>query len=196
MATTESAAGQGIVAAQPATTQDKPEDRAPPTTREQFLARLADALAGSDDVQHRHNIGLQCWAFMDRVWDRRTRAAKARSQWNWLRYAGAVIPVIAAGAGGGLVGHLHGVAGSVIGWVALVGGLAGAAVNAVRPAVEYGVDLRKAADFEQLYWDVFNYAMVELPSADHDHIPAKLNGFARRMEEIALTSGGSTGNSS
>ena len=67
---------------------------------------------------------------------------------------------------------------------------------AVRPAVEYGVDLRKAAEFEQLYWDVFNYAMAELPTADAMTIPAKLNGFTQRMQEIAVTSGGSSATSS
>lgn len=49
----------------------------------------------------------------------------------------------------------------------------GAAINAVRLAVEYGVDLRKADEFEQLYWDVFNYAMAELPTADAMTIPTQ-----------------------
>jgi hypothetical protein len=56
--------------------------------------------------------------------------------------------VVAAGAGDSLVGHVHGTAGTVIGWVALIGGLVGAAIDAARPAVEYGVDLRKPAEFE------------------------------------------------
>ena len=133
---------------------------------------------------------------MDRLWFRRTHAAQARSQWNMFRYAGSVIPVVAAGAGGSLVGHVHGTAGTVIGWVALIAGLVGAAINAVRPAVEYGVDLRKAAEFEQLYWDVFNYAMAELPTVDTTEIPAKLQGFSQRMEEISVTSGSSTATSS
>jgi hypothetical protein len=102
-----------------------------------------------------------------------------------------VIPVVAAGAGGSLVGHVHGPAGTVIGWVALIGGLVGAAINAVRPSVVYGVVLGKAAEFEQLYWDVFNYAMAELPTADLTEIPAKLDGFTQRMQEIAITSEGS-----
>jgi hypothetical protein len=89
---------------------------------------------------------------MGRVWQRWVKAAQARSLWNPIRYAGAVIPVVAAGAGGSLVGHLHGTAGAVIGWVALLGGLAGAAINAMRPGVEHSVDLAKAAQFEQLYW--------------------------------------------
>ena len=72
----------------------------------------------------------------------------------------------------------------------------GAAITAVRPAVEFGVDLRKTAEFEQLDWDVFNYAMAELPTADATEIPAKLNGFTQRMQEIAITSGGSTATSS
>jgi hypothetical protein len=163
-----------------------------PPSVDEFKVRLDEALAGADDRQYRTNLGLQCWTFMDRVWSRRTSAVHARSQWNLFRYAGAVIPVVAAGAGGTLVGHVTGPAGTVIGWVALIGGLMGAAINAVRPAIEYGVDLRKSAEFEQLYWDVFNYAMAELPTADTTEVPAKLNGFAQRMQEIAITSGGST----
>jgi hypothetical protein len=191
MASTGSAGDVTVTAAKP----PRQQPWSPPT-REEFEARLGEALSGLADAQYRANLGLQCWTFMDRVWSRRTNAAKARSQWNLFRYAGAVIPVVAAGAGGSLVGHLHGVAGTVIGWVALIGGLAGAAVNAVRPAVEYGVDLKKAAEFEQLYWDVFNYAMAELPSDDAAKISDKLTGFAQRMGEIAITSGGSTATSS
>jgi hypothetical protein len=163
-----------------------------PPLLEEFKARLDKALADATDRQYRTNIGWQCWTFMERVWARRTNAVQARKQWNLFRYAGSVIPVVAAGAGGSLVGHVHGAASTVIGWVALIGGLMGAAINAIRPAVEYGVDLRKAAAFEQLYWDVFNYAMAELPTADAETIPAKLKGFTQRMEEIAITSGGSS----
>lgn len=204
MTGTESAANVPVKAVKPAEKQDEKEEEkrrkkntwAPPTTRKEFEERLGKALTDCDDAQYLTNVGLQCWTFMDRVWKRRTQAAKARSKWDWLRYAGAVIPVVAAGAGGSLVGHLHGLAGTIIGWVALVGGLAGAAVNAVRPAVEYGIDVTKAADFEQLYWDVFNYAMTELPKGDRREIPGKLDDFAQRMEKIALTSGGSTATSS
>lgn len=167
-----------------------------PPSRDEFKERLNDALAQADDRPYRVNIGWQCSTFMDRTWYRRTSAVQARSQWNAFRYAGAVVPVIAAGAGGSLVSHLHGAAAAVIGWGALIAGLASAAINAVRPAVEYGVDLRKAADFEQLYWDVFNFAMTELPTADTAQIPAKLNSFSQRMEEIAITSGSSTATSS
>jgi len=191
MASTVPTAGVPVTAAKRA----KRQVWSPPLP-EEFRARLDEALADATDRGYRTNLGLQCWTFMDRVWVRRTNAVHARSQWNLFRYAGAVIPVVAAGAGGSLVGHVHGTAGTVIGWVALIGGLVGAAINAVRPAVEYGVDLRKAAEFEQLYWDVFNYAMAELPTADLTAIPAKLTHFAQRMQGIAITSGGSSATSS
>lgn len=129
---------------------------------------------------------------MHRAWYRRTRSASARSQWNRFRYAGAVIPVVAAGAGGSLVSHVHGTAAAIIGWSALIGGLAGAAINTVRPAVEYGVDVRKTAEFETLYWDVFNYAMARLPIDATDDITSELGKFTQKMEEIAMISGGST----
>jgi hypothetical protein len=191
MVSTGPVAGAAVNAAKPA----KRQSWSPPSL-EEFRARLDEVLADAGDRQYRTNLGLQCWTFMDRVWSRRTSAVRARSQWNLFRYAGAVIPVVAAGAGGSLVGHVHGTAGTVIGWVALIGGVLGAAINAVRPAVEYGVDLRKAAEFEQLYWDVFNYAMAELPTADLTKIPAILNGFTQRMQEIAITSGGSSATAS
>ena len=187
MASTGPVADVPVTAAKPAIHQSWS-----PPSREEFMARLEEALTDAGDRQYRTNLGLQCWTFMDRVWSRRTSAVHARSQWNLFRYAGAVIPVVAAGAGGTLVGHVHGAAGTVIGWVALVGGLVGAAITAVRPAVEYGVDLRKAAEFERLYWDVFNYAMAELPTAGATEIPARLNGYTQRMQEIAITSGGSS----
>lgn len=167
-----------------------------PPTREEFEGRLRQALTGADDIEYRANLGLQCWTFMDRVWQRRTSAASARSQWNLFRYAGAVIPVVAAGAGGSLLGHLHGTASAVIGWVALIGGLVGAAINTVRPGVEYGVDLTKTNQFEQLYWDTFNYAMVKLRIDTPGDISAALTSFTQRMEEIAVTSAGSTATSS
>ena len=38
--------------------------------------------------------------------------------------------------------------------------------------------------------------MAELPTADATEIPTKLNGFTQRMQEIAITSGGSSATSS
>jgi hypothetical protein len=163
-----------------------------PPEREAFEQRLRTALAGAENEEYRINLGIQCWLFMCRVWQRRQKAAQGRSLWNPIRYAGAVIPVVAAGAGGSLVGHVHGTAGTVIGWVALLGGLAGAAINAMRPGVEHSVDLAKAAAFEQLYWDVFTYAMVNLRTDTPEDVGAALRRFAERMEEIALLSGRTT----
>ena len=74
----------------------KPRSWSPPS-REEFMARLDEVLTDAGDRAYRTNLGLQCWTFMDRVWSRRTYAAHARSQWNLFRYAGAVIPVVAAG---------------------------------------------------------------------------------------------------
>jgi hypothetical protein len=167
-----------------------------PPTRHQFKELLRGALEGSDHPEYRQNLGWHCWDLMDRAWFRQRNAVDARTLWNRFRYAAAVVPVIAAGAGGSLVGHVHGTAGAVIGWVALVGGLVGAAINAVRPAVEYGVDQTKAAQFEQLYWDVFNYSMTGLRLDPLEKIAPMLDSFAQRMMEIAMVSGGSTATAS
>jgi hypothetical protein len=153
---------------------------------------LNKALDGLEDLTYRENIGIQCWIFMERVWQRKDNAARGRSQWSPVRYAGAVIPVVAAGAGGSLVGHLHGTAGTVIGWIALIGGLIGAAINSLRPAVEHAVDLTKAAHFERLYWDVFTYAMTILRTDKPEDIAVALKDFSKREDDIALLAVGST----
>jgi hypothetical protein len=75
-------------------------------------------------------------------------------------------------------------------------GLVGASISAVRPAVEYGVDVRKANEFEQLYWDVYSYTMAKLRSDDVYSIVSTLNDFAKRMAGIAMISGGSTATAS
>jgi hypothetical protein len=167
-----------------------------PPTRQQFEELLRGALEGSEHFEYRQNFGRHCWDLMDRAWYRRGNAADARKLWNKFRYAAAVVPVVAAGAGGSLVGHVHGTAGTLIGWVALVGGLVGAAINAVRPAVEYGVDLTKAAQFEQLYWDVFNYSMTGLRLDPLTELGPTLDRFSERMMGIAVVSGGSTATAS
>jgi hypothetical protein len=167
-----------------------------PPTRQQFEELLRGALKGCEQFEYRQHLGWHCWDLMDRAWYRRGSAVDARKLWNKFRYAAAVVPVIAAGAGGSLVGHVHGTAGTVIGWVALIGGIVGAAINAVRPAVEYGVDVTKAAQFEQLYWDIFNYSMTGLRLNQVEQIAPTLDKFAQRMTQIAVVSGGSTATAS
>lgn len=80
--------------------------------------------------------------------------------------------------------------------MALFGGLIGAAINATRPNVEYGVDLTKTVEFEHLYWDVFSYAMTKLHADSLEAISEALSQFAQRMAETAAKSGGSTATAS
>jgi len=68
----------------------------------------------------------------------------------------------------------------------------GAAVNAVRPGIEYAVDVKKAAEFETLYWDIYTYAITKLRTVTAGEFSDEFGSFVRRMEGIALTSGGST----
>jgi hypothetical protein len=189
-------AGSERSSAEDAARAELPEQPGFPPTREYFESRLRKALADADRLEYRMNLGMQCWTFMLRVWQRRSNAHDARVFWNPFRYAAAIVPAVAAGAGGSLVGHLHGTASTVIGWVVLVAGILGAVINAVRPAVEYGVDLAKAAQFEHLYWDVYNYTMAKLPTDPPERIATTLQAFSDRMEKIAALSGAATATSS
>jgi hypothetical protein len=163
-----------------------------PSTKADFDSRMRAALHGAEDLQLRMNLAWHCWDLMSRIWYRRMTSADARSKWNWFRQAGAVVPVVAAGAGGSLVGHLHGAGGATIGWIALLGGLVGAAIGATRPGVEYAVDVRKAVQYETLYWDIYTYAITKLRTIPAEEFLEQIQIFNRRMEAIALTAEGST----
>jgi hypothetical protein len=132
------------------TSEQRPLDQ---LTREKFDDRLAMTLTGvQDDLEYRKSAGSQCWDLMVEISESRATADQTGKVWNPLRLAGAAIPALVAGAGGVLVGHLHGNAGTVIGWVALIGGVAGASINAMRPADHYAADQLRAARFRGLYW--------------------------------------------
>ena len=79
MASTGPVADVPVTAAKPA----KHQSWSPPS-REEFMARLDEALTDAGDRQVRTNLGLQCWTFMDRVWSRRTSAFHALSQSGFL----------------------------------------------------------------------------------------------------------------
>jgi len=157
-------------------------------TREQFDKRLDKTLAGVEDAEYRRSAGWECWDLMVRISKLRARANRTRKQWNPVRLAGAAIPALAAGAGGVLISHLHGTAGTVIGWVALVGGVMGAAISAMRPAAHYAADLRRGSQFEGLYWEVSSYAVTGLVYDEKEQIAEVLQGFSKRMCEISMIS--------
>jgi hypothetical protein len=162
--------------------------------REEFDERLAMTLTGvQDDVEYRKSAGAQCWDLMVEISDCRASADRTGSQWNPLRLAGAAIPALAAAAGGVLVGHLHGTASTVIGWVALIGGVAGASINAMRPADHYAADQLRAARFRGLYWEVSSYAMTGLADDARQQIAATLKDFSKRIDEISSVHANVTG---
>lgn len=100
---------------------------------------------------------MLCYNLFDRAWERSAKAHHHAGLWKPWRYVGEVLPVIAAAAGGTLVGHVHGTAAAVIGWIALTAGLAGAAINALRPASGYQDNADTAAHLERLAWNVWTY---------------------------------------
>lgn len=156
-------------------------------TRQEFGDRLDMALVGvQDDVEYRRSAGAQCWDLMMEISECGYSASRTTSQWNPLRLAGAAMPALAAAAGGVLVGHLHGAAGTTVGWVALVGGVLGASINAMRPADHYADDRRRAAQFRGLYWKVSSYAMTGLADDTRQQIAVTMQGFSKRIEEISL----------
>lgn len=163
-------------------------------TREGFDERLAMTLTDvQDDVQYRKSAGAQCWDLMVEISECRASAARTGAEWNPLRLAGAAIPALAAGAGGVLVGHLHGTTGTVIGWIALIGGVAGASINAMRPADHYAADQLRAAQFRGLYWEVSSYAMTSLADDTRQKIAATLQDFSKRIDEISRVYANVTG---
>lgn len=139
-----------------------------------------------DDIEYRRSAGAQCWDLMVEISECRDLASRSTLKWNPLRLAGAAMPALAAAAGGVLVGHLLGAAGTAVGWVALVGGVLGASINAMRPADHWAEDQRRASGFTGLYWEVSSYAMTSLADDTRQQIAVTLQDFSKRLEEVSL----------
>jgi hypothetical protein len=148
----------------------------------QFAAVLP---AGGSDKAQRMEWASMLARLMVRVAQLRLRKARGRNIAHLLaRLAAGVTAAVTTVTGGTLLAHAHGRAASVLGLTAVILGVLGAAVAAVRPGESYTADLLIAAQYEHLWWDMYSFGITELATIAQEDFLVRMGSFLERQEDI------------
>ena len=166
-----------------------------PPTGTSILMMISPTIGpdGTHPDFERYNAAVQCTQLMDRVWSRRARSAWGRPWAEWFTRGSSATAAVSTGTGATLIAHLSGSTATVIGYFAIALGLSGVGIVAMRPSQTYMVDLNKTARFEKLWWDMYNYTAIVLPTASITDIKDAIDGFTEEEYEISQISGGGLG---
>jgi hypothetical protein len=103
------------------------------------------------------------------------------------RLAASVTAVVTALTGGTLLAGVHGAAATALGVVAVVLGIGGSALTAIRPAESYATSLLLAAQYERLWWAIYSYCSTELVTASEDDFAKAWISFTNQVKDISST---------
>jgi hypothetical protein len=92
--------------------------------------------------------------------------------------------------GSSLLAHLRGPAATTIGVIAVVLGITGAALAALRPQEDYARDVVIAAEYERLWWEMYVFATTDLPEASAQDFAEAMKLFAEHEAAINSRPGG------
>jgi hypothetical protein len=127
---------------------------------------------------------------MVRVAQLRLRKARGRNIAHLLaRLAAGVTAAVTTVTGGTLLAHVHGPAASALGLIAVIPGVLGAAIAAVRPGESYATDLVIAAQYEHLWWDMYGFGVTELATVSQEDFLGTWSTFVKREEDIGSNPG-------
>jgi hypothetical protein len=108
------------------------------------------------------------------------------------RLTAGVTAAVTTVTGGTLLAHVHGSAATALGLIAVILGVIGAAIAAVRPGESYATDLVIAAQYEHLWWDMYGFGVTELTTASQGDFLEAWSGFVKREEDISANPGTGT----
>lgn len=152
---------------------------------------LAEALAGpvgkdqEADLQLRRRAAYQLTQMANRVWLSHESAGAKRSKAHTAqRLAAGGSAAAAAGTGGALAAGLGGSVAAVLGIVVIGIGILAGISAAIIPESEYERNRGKARQYEKLWWDIWNFTTLELPSIETGAIYAKLEEFNTAIRAV------------
>jgi hypothetical protein len=159
--------------------------------RDRLMKILREALEGGGqedqdaDLQVRRRAAYQLVEMANRVWKSHQDAGKKRS-WAHAaqRMAAGGSAAVAAATGVALAAGFHGTAARVFGIV--VAGLAifAGVVSAIWPESEYQRNRGKSRQYEKLWWDIWDFATLELPTINLAELPSKLEKFSEEKRAV------------
>jgi hypothetical protein len=152
-----------------------------------FVAGLP---SGSSDRDQRMEWAAMLARLMIRIAQLRLRKARGRNMAHLLaRVAAGVTAAVTTVTGGTLLAQVHGRAASALGLIAVVLGVIGAAIAAVRPGASYATDLVTAAQYEHLWWDMYGFGVIKLATVSPGDFMEAWSGFLKREEDISSSPG-------
>jgi hypothetical protein len=156
-----------------------------PTLRRR--AMVIDALnrSGIGEAERRRHVALILGELCHDLAKSHASARAKREKYRGVAFIAApalsVIFSTAGGAGGVALALKGNGTAAIVGGIAIGLGGAAAAV-ATTYGSEYARNRGKARTYEQLWWDVWNYAILELPTADLAGVNAKCAEFTLRRQ--------------
>lgn len=158
---------------------------------QQYKAILAEVLEGSGEPRHdavlqaRRRAAYQLTEMANQVWLSKESAAEKRSAAHTAqRLAAGGSAAAAAGSGGALAAGLGGAASVVLGIVVVAIGVLAGIGAAVLPEAEYERNKEKSRRYEQIWWDIWNFAMLQLSSIEVDAIHGRLDAFSADIKAV------------
>jgi hypothetical protein len=152
---------------------------------------LAEALEGSGGrhqdaaLQVRRRAANQLTEMANQVWLSKESAGVKRSKAHTAqRLAAGGSAAAAAGSGGALAAGLGGAAAKVLGIVVVAIGILAGIGAAVLPEAEYERNREKSRRYEQIWWDIWNFALLQLPSIDVGAIHGKLEKYTADIKAV------------
>jgi hypothetical protein len=158
---------------------------------EDIVHRFTSGLpSGSPDRGQREEWASMLARLMVRIAQLRLRKARGRNIAHLLaRITAGVTAAVTTVTGGTLLAHLNGTAASALGLIAVILGVIGAAIAAVRPGESYATDVVIAAQYEHLWWDMYGFGVTEFAVASHGDFQEAWSGFVKREADINATPG-------
>jgi hypothetical protein len=152
---------------------------------------LREALEGGGqedheaDLQLRRRAAYQLTQMANRVWKSHADAGKKRS-WAHAaqRMAAGGGAAVAAFTGGALAAGFHGTAAKVIGIVVAAIAILASTAAAIWPESEYQRNRGKSRQYEKLWWDIWDFATLELPTVNLAELPSKLEAFSEAKRAV------------
>jgi hypothetical protein len=152
-----------------------------------LAADVANALETSpvEDRVLRTALGNDMRRTAVRVWDRQRRSAGRKYVWHiGMRVLPAAAAVSASAAGGTLIGGLHGTSAPIVGIIAIVLAVLGAAGTALRLDDEFDYQGRRSRELEKIGWRLQSSITLDLPSKPLYLLRKDLTEFQMRIADI------------
>ena len=154
-------------------------------------ARFEPCLSEEPPGKHQRELWLwQLATLMMRIATLRKRQAKSRNINHVAARIGvSVTAVVTALTGGTLLAGVHGSLAKALGVVAVVFGIGGSVLTALRPGEIYATNLIVTVQYERLWWAIYGYCSTELVTASEANFAKAWSDFNDRQHDISSIPG-------